>query len=152
MNPTPRQPAPWTRESTPTGSNLTVTSGSGEQPSRERRGRPEIIVERVAPEIVVEQIASPRAPMRPLPPRPDGGRPAVPPPVAGPTAARPAPRTLLRELFGSRQALRRAVLIHEILGPPKALQRPGDAWSRPASRRQRPGREMDDPSGTTPPA
>jgi hypothetical protein len=33
-------------------------------------------------------------------------------------------RRQLRQVFASRQALRQAILLHEILGLPKALQRP----------------------------
>ena len=35
---------------------------------------------------------------------------------------RPDPRGELLQALASRQALRRAILLHEVLGPPKALQ------------------------------
>ncbi len=56
---------------------------------------------------------------------------AVREPVTRSTIPTPAPqprRNARRELLdalSSRQALRRAILLHEVLGPPKALQPPG---------------------------
>ena len=41
------------------------------------------------------------------------------------------PRRTLRHALASRQALRQAILLHEILGTPKALQPPGHEFSHP---------------------
>ena len=47
----------------------------------------------------------------------------LPPPPAGANYQTPM-HPALRQVFTSRQALRRAIVLHEILGLPKALQGP----------------------------
>ena len=60
------------------------------------------------------------------PPRPDEGAGAAPP-----TERAPAPRRTdtpsLRRLLGSRAAVRRAILLAEVLAPPRALRRADDS-------------------------
>jgi hypothetical protein len=58
---------------------------------------------------------------RPAPPREEQASAA--PPAAPATPERPAPRLgrLLRQALSSRQTLRQAVLLQEILGKPKGL-------------------------------
>lgn len=39
-----------------------------------------------------------------------------------------SPGQAVRRMLSSRQTLRRAILLHDILGPPKALQRREERW------------------------
>ena len=49
------------------------------------------------------------------------------PAVARPPASRPLPeRQALRRTLSARHSLRQAILLSEILGPPKALRKPDD--------------------------
>lgn len=45
--------------------------------------------------------------------------------LAGPESS---PGQAVRRMLSSRQTLRRAILLHDILGPPKALQRREERW------------------------
>ena len=59
----------------------------------------------------------------------DARRPRAPhtPPVARPPASRPLPaRQAIRRTLSARHSLRQAILLSEILGPPKALRTPDD--------------------------
>ncbi len=53
----------------------------------------------------------------------------LPPPAGANYQTRTPPA--LRQAFTSRQALRQAILLHEILGLPKALQRPSSGSAHP---------------------
>jgi hypothetical protein len=66
-----------------------------------------------APETAPTENASSR---RPAPPRPSPVRPAAPP--------RPSPRSALVAMLSTPARARQAILLGEILGPPKALQDP----------------------------
>jgi hypothetical protein len=45
------------------------------------------------------------------------------------SGVRPGTRLVARDLFRTRTALRQAILVREVLGPPKSLQRPDqDSW------------------------
>ncbi len=52
--------------------------------------------------------------------------PRLRPTVTAPSASRPRGRSRIMGELSSRNALRRAILVAEILGPPKALQQSGN--------------------------
>jgi hypothetical protein len=84
-------------------------------------------VERIETEALIERpVARSRKGDLGPPPEP---RPS--PPAAA--AVLPRRTTGIQAMLGNRQSLRQAILIQEILGPPKSLQ-PPEAWDEPAGR------------------
>ena len=58
--------------------------------------------------------------------RPQTARPGPP----GPARRQASPRPVLRRMLSSRRTLRQAILLHEVLGPPKGLERQTGETSR----------------------
>ena len=77
-------------------------------------GREQLIEEAVQSRSTARRDAPPEEAVRESAPRKETPAPAPLP--------RTTPRGELLQALASRQALRRAILLHEVLGPPKALQ------------------------------